>query len=289
MTRTALASHSLLPAAAYLAGAAGLLVFANGRWALAPAAWLAPVFLVLFLESRSRVSGLSIGFLLQVAAFFINWKGMIPVPGAWYYLVAGIYAFFYYLPFVLHRVVAPRLVGFASTLVLPSAWVAIEMLFQRLITPYGSWVSIAYTQVDQQLLLQLAAIAGTSGVSFVVLWSASVIAWSWSNRARFASLRPGLTVYALVMALVLAWGGYRLMSARQSLKATVQATGITPSSRLENDLMSVMRRVQSGTLVNEQAAMASLEERLARLNDDLIDRPDASRCWGTTRRGTDRP
>ena len=101
MTGTARAKPLLFPAMVYLTGAAGLLVFANGRWAWPPAAWLAPVFLLLFLESRPRVSGLSIGFSVQLIAFFLNWRGMIPVPGAWYYLVAGIYAFFYYLPFVL--------------------------------------------------------------------------------------------------------------------------------------------------------------------------------------------
>ena len=51
--------QSLLATLVCLTAAAVLLVFANGRWVWPPAAWLAPLFLLLFIESRPRVSGLS--------------------------------------------------------------------------------------------------------------------------------------------------------------------------------------------------------------------------------------
>ena len=44
--------------------------------------------------------------------------------------------------------------------------------------------------------------------------------------------------------------------------------------------MSVMGRVRSEALVNQPAAMASLEERAARLNDDLIDRTSRAAADG---------
>ena len=129
MTRTGRASWVLL------LGAAGLLALANGHWAVPLAAWLAPVLLLLFLESQPAVRGLTVGFIAQLLAFFVNWWDMIPVPGAWYYLVTGIYALIYYVPFVAHRLLAPRLDGFLSTLILPSWWIAMELLLHRLVTP----------------------------------------------------------------------------------------------------------------------------------------------------------
>ena len=73
----------------YLVFAAVFLALANGRWHLSLAAWLAPLFLLLFLLSRAAGSGLVTAFVIQLGAFFVNWWGMIPVPGVFYYLVAG--------------------------------------------------------------------------------------------------------------------------------------------------------------------------------------------------------
>ncbi|MDH3577550.1 MAG: hypothetical protein OEO71_06985 [Gammaproteobacteria bacterium] len=80
------------------------------------------------------------------------------------------------LPFVIDRIAATRIAGFASTLVLPLSWYLVEILIQ-LLTPYGSWSSAGYTQMGHAFLTPLAAWVGVAGVAFVTVWVASVASW----------------------------------------------------------------------------------------------------------------
>jgi apolipoprotein N-acyltransferase len=152
------------------------LVLSNGRWQLAVAALAAPFFARLFLMSQPAVKGLLIMLPLQLGAYLIMWWEVIPAPGVLYYIIAASYGLCYFLPFVVDRIASPRLPGFASTLVLPLSWFLVEILIQ-LLTPYGSWSSVGYTQMDHAFLTPLAAWVGVAGVAFVTVWAASVASW----------------------------------------------------------------------------------------------------------------
>ncbi len=253
-----------------LVAAAVCLVLANGRWQVWPAAWLAPTLLVVFIDSQPPRRGLGAALVVQILAFVVNWWGMIPVPGAWYYLVAGIYALVYFIPFVMHRLLAGRVHGAGATLILPMSWVAIELLFQRLITPYGSWASLAYTQVDNLPLLQLAAVTGTGGISFLILWCASVVASLCASPRTSGALRRTAVVCVVVLFAVLAWGQYRVASAPQGVD-TVQVAGITPSATLGRELAGALRGETTGS-PGDDAALRRAADAADRLNADLLDR-----------------
>ena len=60
----------------------------------------------------------------------------------------------------------------AGALVFAAAWVTMEFVNSRL-SPYGSWGSVAYTQVDDLPLLQSAALTGLWGIAFLIAWSAA--------------------------------------------------------------------------------------------------------------------
>jgi apolipoprotein N-acyltransferase len=155
---------------------------ANGRWIVPQATWLAPIGWLVYLERSRTLRALALALVLFVLVDFVAWRPIIPAPGVLYYLIAGSYAVVYFLPFAVHRVLAARLAGFKATLVFPTAWVAIEFVFHRWITPYGSWFSLAYTQTDFLPLLQIAAITGVAGISFLITWFAAVVAWSLNRK-----------------------------------------------------------------------------------------------------------
>ncbi len=247
-----------------------LLCAGNGRWLVAPAAWLAPVFLLLFLHSQPLRRGLALAFLAQLLAFFVNWRGMIPVPGAWYYLVAGIYAAFYFLPFLLHRVLAPRIPGLRSTLVFPVAWVGVELLLQKLVTPYGSWASLAYTQVGFLPLLQLAAVTGMSGIHFMMTWCAAVAAWAWRQRTAFSRARLGVVTCGAVFLGLLLWGQWRIVAAPEEAPL-LRVAALTPSAALDRQLQAEVAAVMRSAGAGE-ASLAGVEEIADRLNEDLLAR-----------------
>ena len=74
----------------WLAIAALLLIFANGRWIIPVASWLGPVFLVRFLRSQKILKGLLIGYVLLATIIFISWRGMIPIPFISFYILTGL-------------------------------------------------------------------------------------------------------------------------------------------------------------------------------------------------------
>ncbi len=247
-----------------------LLLVANGRWIIGPAAWLAPIGWLVFLERSRTWPGLAIAFVLYTLVYFAIWRGIIPAPGLLYFLVAGIYAIAYFLPLALHRLLAPRLVGFRATLIFPLAWVGIEFIFHRWITPYGSWVSLAYTQTEFSSLLQIASLTGTAGISFLMVWFAAIAAVLLRPDDEMEQGWIAAAAYLLVLAAVLAFGHYRLSRPLPDQKL-VRTAGIVPSPVLMDDLEHVLAPIRRGEPASD-SLLDTIADLAGRLNDDLFER-----------------
>lgn len=98
-----------------------------------------------------------------------------------------------------------------ATLAVPSAWVAIEYI-SSLLSPHGTFGSIGYTQMDALPVLQVAAVTGLWGISFLVLLVPTAIALLLTTQAA----APGRIIVAvsaaIVLAASLAFGGWRLQA-----------------------------------------------------------------------------
>jgi apolipoprotein N-acyltransferase len=209
----------------WLAAAFPLLLIANGRWVVALAAWLAPIVLLRFVRGRGAASGIALGALASMAAAIIAWRGMIPVPGALYFALAALFGLIYFLPFAIDRLLAPRLPGFLATFALPLAWSVTDWLSTRF-SPYGSWGSVAYTQVDCLPLLQMLSVTGLPGVVFLIGWTAAVMNWAWERGFEWQRVRVGAVACAATLAVVMLLGGLRLALAPPRAE-TVRVAGIT--------------------------------------------------------------
>lgn len=251
------------------------LVFSNGRWQLAAAALAAPFFARLFLMSQPVVKGLLIMLPLQLGVYLVMWWKVIPAPGILYYIIAAAYGLCYFLPFVVDRIAATRLAGFAGTLVLPLSWYLVEILIQRL-TPYGSWSSAGYTQMGHAFLTPLAAWAGVAGVAFVTVWIASVASWlvittaPMKDRIRTSALWGGAIIVLVVLARTFPEGD--IADAKD-----VSVAAITPS---DEATLRVSRAVQAGRESGEFSPeiLARLESVTFELNEELMMRSiDAAR------------
>lgn len=141
----------------------GLLsIFVSGRWTIAAAGWLAPLFLLHYAHAAlfwPALFGLWLAVALAIG--IANWR-VIPVPVFIYPLVVLFLSASLVLPYLVERLLAPSLPGFLSTLVFPLAWTAMEYLGARS-NPFGTWGSLAYTQAGNRPLLQLASVAGLWG------------------------------------------------------------------------------------------------------------------------------
>jgi len=186
-----------------------LLIFANGRWIIPLATWLAPVFILRFVRTQKPARGLVISLLALVMVYVIAWRGIIPLPGIFYYIVAGGIAFTFWLAFLADRLMTPRLLGFVGSLVFPLTWVLLEYVY-TVISPFLSWGTLAYTQYGNHSLVQIVSVTGIWGVSFLITWFAAVINWAWERDFTWQQIRLGVGLYTIVLALVMLLGGLRL-------------------------------------------------------------------------------
>ena len=193
----------------WLALGAILLLFANGRWIIPLATWLAGVFIIRFLRTQKPARGLILVLLTSIVVTIVAWQGLIPVPGVFYYLVAAGIGTTFSLPYLADRLIAPRLGGFASTLVFPLALTAVEYV-NSLANPYGTWGALAYTQYGNLPLVQIVSVTGVWGLAFLMAWFASVANWAWEQEFAWSRIRRGMGLYAGILALVLLFGGARL-------------------------------------------------------------------------------
>ncbi len=254
----------------WLTVAVVLQLVANGRWILPVAAWLAPLAWLVFLDRSPRRREATLAFALFVLTQLVVWRGIVPAPGLLYYLIAGTYAVVYFAPFAVHRAVAGGLSGIKGTLVFPAAWVGIEFLFHRWITPYGSWFSLAYTQTDFLPILQLASVTGVAGISFMMTWFAAVAAGSVRPGRPVTERARSATACGLVLLSVLAFGQLRLHGSPPGGEL-VRVAGVVPSPGLVSALEEALAPVRRGEQVSD-ADLATIESLASRVNDDLLAR-----------------
>lgn len=255
----------------WLAAAAALLPFANGLPMVPVAAWLAPIFVVRFLRTQKAVRGLLIGYVVSTAAFFVQWYPAFQDAGAMFALYTGAFGLLVYLPYVADRLLAPRLRGLAGTLVLPAAWIAMEYAL-HLLLPLGTFFNIAYTQSTNLPLLQIMAITGLWGVSFLVVWCAGVVNYAWERGWEVRRAGRGAAVYAAVLLAVVFSGGLRLAlwrPAGPTVQVAVLTTNVDTEVWPELDT-PLDQRLMAGTLT--PADRAELLARMAAVNDDLLAR-----------------
>src|SRR5580765_4670599 len=182
------------------------------RLAFPPAAWIGLAALVHASRSIPAMSGATFLWLALYASLAIANRDTLPVPLPVFLLIVVGESTIVTLPFVIDRIASPRIGGALATLIFPMALVTAEFLRSRL-TSGASWWSIAYSQYVFMPLMQLSAVVGIGGITFVVAWFASTFELAWSRGFNWTEIRgPVLTSTIVVVSILLA-GGVRLMAA----------------------------------------------------------------------------
>jgi len=207
-----------------------LVPFGTVRWIIPLAAWLYPIFLLRFVRTQPLWRGIGLSLLASVLVLEVAWQGsreLLPFPGVLSMLLAFGMGVLVTLPYLIDRVVVPRLGGMLGTLVFPLA-VTTEWYLSSLFNPTGTWVNPAYTQYGNLPLLQLLSVTGLWGIVLVMSWLASLVNWAWERGFAWPRVRGGAALYAGLLALVLLFGGARL-ALFPAQGSTVRIAGISPS------------------------------------------------------------
>jgi apolipoprotein N-acyltransferase len=166
------------------------------------------------------------GFIFLIIAGLISnifiWQEMLPVSGVFYYVLMLMMSIFTSLTYVIDRIYSRRLKGFVSTFVFPSVYVLMEYIVVST-NPSGSYGTLAHTQSSLPLL-QLISVTGIWGVTFVILWTASVINWVWDNAFDKNALRQTLWAFGVPMIIIILYGQIRL--AQDTTGDTVRVASI---------------------------------------------------------------
>jgi apolipoprotein N-acyltransferase len=250
--------------------AALFLMIANGRHPVSVAPWAAMFLLLFFVRAQPKKIGLPLAWFVLFLAGAFQFRGMAPVPGIFYYLLWATYGFTMFLPFWIDRLIAPRLKGLVATLVFPCAWVTVEWLV-TVFTPYGSWNALAYSQYENLVLLQLVAVTGLYGLSFLITWFAAAACSFLPGAAAPRSAR-GLAIFAAVLFVVVLGGGLRLTFFPPE-SSTVRVASLT---KMDRDLFE---GVEGGAAAVRRGQVTSKDVQRVRDNaaaglDDLLARAE---------------
>ena len=219
-----------------LMAGAMLMLFSNGRWTFSLAAWLYPVFMLRFLRMQKSLNGFILMFVAIAIVNPIIWWKMMPLPPAFYFILTTVLMQLMTIPFLADRLLAPRIRGFASTLIFPLTYCSIEYLM-AVLTPKGTWTALAYSQANNHLLMQLASVTGIWGISFFVMWFASTMNWLWSHDFKWRVIRNGVLEFSGVAATILLFGIIRLNYIRP-IPGTVLTASIVQQRDLNKGISS---------------------------------------------------
>jgi apolipoprotein N-acyltransferase len=193
-----------------LAGGGALIFMTFMRYSLAELGWVVFAPFLAFLHERGTLgrhltlfATLTVAFLLAVskmATAEISWAPAVPmfaIPLAFSYFVALAVAS------AAHRRLGARWGSYTfASMATTMGWI------QYTFTPGSSWGVLAHTQVDNLPLVQLAALTGVAGITFLVALASGLAAAAWSSG--LTAVRIELVLFGLLVGSALLYGQVRL-------------------------------------------------------------------------------
>jgi apolipoprotein N-acyltransferase len=235
------------------------------RVAIPPVTWIALTVLVHGSRSMRPLAALPCLWIALYISLAVARRDTFPISGPISFVILAVEAIIVTLSFALDRLAAPRLSGVASTLVFPLALVVAEFLRSRL-TSGASWGSIAYSQYGFLAFMQVAAVAGIWGITFLMGWFASTFELAWSRGFAWAEIRGPVVTYSIALGVIVLAGYVRLLQAptdRPSIRAA------TLNRPVDLFIPGEMTRIAEGRVsVSERQ---QFEDKLSRLHDWFLE------------------
>ena len=156
----------------------------------------------------------------------------------------------YFSVFVVHKLLVSKITKLSQTLLFPSLFVIADFASSKL-NPYGSWTVLAYSQYQNKELLQFLSVFGIFGISFLVVWFASVFVLLLNFQFNFKILPKTWLIYPILFCAVLFFGGLRLNSKGDT--NYVQIASISVPDNQKSSILLEKLFVQSEKLAKNSA------------------------------------
>ncbi len=199
-------------------------------WRMPLVWWLSPVFLLRFMRTQKVRRGFFLfwlsSFLASIPPLYNILNALMPSPLPVFLIITAVFALMNSgIPYLVDRLLTPRLKGFAATLVFPLIVTAVSYVSAKA-NLMGSIGGAAYFQYSNLALLQLLSITGMWGIVFLVNWFGPVVNYAWEHGFAWKEIRRNILIYAVIMLAVLLYGGARLAYAPDA-SSTVRVHGFT--------------------------------------------------------------
>lgn len=271
----------------FLIAAAGLVsaVFAYFGTGLHPiwwALWLAPIP-VLAISPRLRGGA---AFLVAAFAWVVGemnqWnyvRHQIELPPQITILYFVVPAVVFGLGVLFVRGFVRRGSLFLATLALPVYWVAYEYL-TAIASPHSTWGNLAYTQMNCLPVIQIAAVTGIWGISFIVFLFAGAVAVLLSGAGKRWQRRALALAVGIVICAVFVFGKWRMQSSpSEAVTITLVARDVPMSVYLgsEEQALGLLREyadeVRRVTPAGTQVVV--LPEKIGRISETALAEVDS--------------
>ncbi len=164
---------------------------------------------------------------------------------------------------------------FLASLAFPAYWVAYEYR-TAMASPHSTWGNLAYTQMNCLPVIQIAAITGIWGISFIVFLFAGAAAALLSGAGERWQRRLLPVAVGLVICAALVFGKWRLQSnpATQSVAVTLIAKDLPMSVYLgsEEQALELLREYadEIGRVTPAGTQAIVLPEKIGRLGKSVL-------------------
>lgn len=124
---------------------------------------------------------------------------------------------------------------------------------QYTVTPGSSWGALAHTQLDNLPLVQVAALTGVGGVTFLVALGSGLTTAPWSSGVK--AVRTDIAVFGVLLGSALVYGQLRLGSPAPG--APLRVGGVISKEAIENiqtairEYLEAVGKIAKGNRVRE--------------------------------------
>ena len=272
----------MLAAAAALATAAALFwgTGLHPQWWLT---WLAPLPVLLMsprVACRRDFGLASIAWFLGGLNMWFCYLAALSIPVLLVLLLSAVPSCLFGLATLLFRRFILRACLWKAALSFPAFWVTFEYL-NNLSSPHGTASNLGYTQMDFLPVLQVTSVTGIWGITFCLFLLPATIAAVLSRPAAVSHKRRLATGAGVILAIVIGWGSWRVMSippAEHSVQVGLIGTGV--DTTFPHDDATALRLLQNYSdkaagFAARGAQVIVLPEKIALVSDQGTGQVDA--------------
>jgi apolipoprotein N-acyltransferase len=188
------------------------LLFMGGKWNIVIATWIGSIFFLRYFRAQRSVWGMFLALPFILVASHVFFLGLaVQVTVEFQILIAVSYTLYVMIPCVADRLLYRKLDNpLLSTLVYPACLIVVQFLLSY-IEQLGTVLNWTGSLFSMKPLIQLVAITGVWGPSFLVGWFASIVATLWGEGFDLRKVKLPAAVFSGVFVTIMLWGGIRMV------------------------------------------------------------------------------